>query len=148
MTSGEETRSRSLPAADVEGLAGIRAFVREAARELGAGQRAIDDLVQAVDEAACNVILHGYRGNPGPLEVSLGRRGTAIEVTLRDDAAPFDPTGLPAPDPGAPPTAWGRSGMGVHLVRSMTDEVHHRIRPEGGNELTLIREVRRPGEED
>jgi serine/threonine-protein kinase RsbW len=142
------TRSRSLPAADVEALAGVRAFVRDAAAGLGAGRRAIDDLVQAVDEAACNVVQYGYRGKPGPLEVSVGRRGEAIEVTVRDAAPPFDPTAVPAPDPRAAPKRWGRSGMGIHLLRSTMDEVHHRARPEGGNELTLIRGVHRPGEED
>jgi serine/threonine-protein kinase RsbW len=124
--------------------------VRQAAGELGAGRHAIDDLVQAVDEAACNVVLYGYHGKSGPLEVSVGRRGEAIEVTLRDAAPPFDPLSVPEPDPDprAGPKAWGRSGQGLHLLRSMTDEVHHRARPGGGNELTLIRGVHRPGEED
>jgi serine/threonine-protein kinase RsbW len=141
-------RSRSLPAADVEALAGVRAFVRASAGELGAAGRAVDDLVQAVDEVACNVILYGYHGTPGPLEVSVERRGEAIEVTLRDEAPTFDPTSVPAPAPGSAPKAWGRSGMGLQLMRSMMDEVHHRARPEGGNELTMRRAIHRPGEED
>lgn len=80
--------------------------------------------------------------------MSVGRSGAAIEVTLRDAAAQFDPTTVPTPELGAPPTGWGRSGMGIHLLRSMMDEVHHRARPEGGNELRLIRDIHRPGEED
>jgi serine/threonine-protein kinase RsbW len=134
--------------ADPERLAEVRSFVRSAAARLGAGKTAVHDLAQAVDEAACNVALHGYRGKPGPIEVSVTRRGEAIEVTLRDEAPPFDPTTVPPAEPGAAPKAWGRSGVGVHLLRTMTDGVHHRIRPEGGNELTLIRDIHRPGEED
>ena len=38
-------------------------------------------------------------------------------------------------------------GVGVHLVRTMMDEVHHAARPDGGNELTLVRSID-PGEED
>lgn len=149
MTGGRDAGRSSLRVdGGVERLAEVRAFVRDAAGGLGAGPTAIQDLVQAVDEAACNVILHGYHGRPGPLEVTVTRRGDAIVVVLRDDAPAFDPTRVPSPDLAVPPLARGRGGMGIHLLRTMTDEVHHRIRPEGGNELTLIRDIRRPGEED
>ena len=37
---------------------------------------------------------------------------------------------------------------GLHLVRTMTDEVRHHVRPDGGNELTLVHSIARPGEED
>ena len=51
--------------ADLERIAELRATVRE----MGAGCQAppdcIGDLVQAVDEAATNVIRYGYRGDPG-----------------------------------------------------------------------------------
>jgi serine/threonine-protein kinase RsbW len=134
--------------ADPARLADIRSFVRSAAEGFGAGRRVVEDLVQAVDEASCNVVIHGYRGAPGPLEVSVARRSSAIEVTLRDEAEPFDPTTVPAPTPGAAPTAWGRAGMGIHLLRTMMDEVHHRARPDGGNELTMTRDLHRPDEED
>jgi len=52
-------------AAEVENLAEIRRFVREEAAALGAGEEAICDLELAVDEAACNVICHGYKGCGG-----------------------------------------------------------------------------------
>jgi hypothetical protein len=31
--------------------------------------------------------------------------------------------------------------MGIHLVRAGTDAVHHRARPDGGNELRLVRRI-------
>ncbi len=49
---------------DAKQLAEVRAFVRDAVATLGGSKRAVDDLVQAVDEAACNVTVHGYRGQP------------------------------------------------------------------------------------
>jgi anti-sigma regulatory factor (Ser/Thr protein kinase) len=39
-------------------------------------------------------------------------------------------------------------GVGVHLLRTMTSEVHHAARPDGGNELTLVRSIDDPAEED
>jgi anti-sigma regulatory factor (Ser/Thr protein kinase) len=134
---------------DVDRLAEVRAFVREQATSLGASRRSVEDLVQAVDEASCNIMLHGYDGKPGPLEVDVERRGDAIAVRLVDRARPFDPTAGPDPDPAAPPRKLrpGGMGVGIHLLRTMMDEVHHAARPDGGNELTLVRSMA-AGEED
>jgi anti-sigma regulatory factor (Ser/Thr protein kinase) len=132
--------------ADVDRLADVRTFVRASAAELGASKRAIDDLVQAVDEAACNVMQHGYGDEPGPLDVEVERRGDAIAVTLSDRARPFDPTGRPISESKTPaqPTGPGHMGVGVKLLRTMMDEVHHSTRPDGGNELTLVRSIDGP----
>jgi anti-sigma regulatory factor (Ser/Thr protein kinase) len=135
---------------DVERLADLRAFVRESATTLGASARAIDDLVQATDEAACNTMIHGYAGKPGPIDVAIERRGETIAVTISDRARPFDPTERAPTDAGlspAGPTGPGHMGVGVGLLRSVMDEVHHAARPDGGNELTLVRSIE-PGEED
>jgi anti-sigma regulatory factor (Ser/Thr protein kinase) len=148
---GDETGSRRLHLeSDVERLADVRAFVRECATSLGASPRAIDDLVQATDEASCNIMLHGYAGKPGPIDVAVERRGEAIAVKISDRARPFDPTERPLTDAGPSttrPTGRGHMGVGVGLLRGMMDEVHHAARPDGGNELTLVRSIE-PGEED
>lgn len=134
---------------DVDQLASVRAFVRETATQLGASRRSVEDLVQAVDEAACNIVLHGYRDASGPIELDVERRGDAIAIRLLDRAQPYDPTAGATPDPAAPPRKVRKGGMGVgvHLMRTMMDEVHHAVRPDGGNELTLVRSIE-PGEED
>jgi anti-sigma regulatory factor (Ser/Thr protein kinase) len=38
-------------------------------------------------------------------------------------------------------------GVGIHLLRAMTDEVRHHVRPDGGNELTLVRSIDEPAKE-
>jgi serine/threonine-protein kinase RsbW len=134
----------------VDELAKVRAFVRDAVADFGGTARIADDLVQAVDEAACNVMLHGYRGAPGDLDIEAALRDGRIEVTLSDRAPTFDPTAAtPRPDPAAPPapTRPGGMGVGIELLRTMTDEVRHHVRPDGGNELTLVRSIDGPAEE-
>ena len=134
----------------VDRLADIRTFVRTSASDLGASKRSVDDLVQAVDEVSCNIMIHGYAGKPGPIDLSVERRGDAIAVTLSDRARLFDPTDRPLPDGAsatATPTGPGHMGVGVRLLRTMMDEVHHAARPDGGNELTLVRSIE-PGKED
>lgn len=125
--------------ADLACLAPIRAFVREGCAAAGATDEATADLVQAVDEAATNVIVHGYGGRPGSIEVVLETDDERLVCRLLDDAPPFDPASVPPPDLGVPPLDRQPGGMGVHLMRELTDELRHRSRPTGGNELTLIR---------
>lgn len=135
---------------DVNRLAEVRGFVRQAVLDFGGSARVADDLVQAVDEATCNVMLHGYGGEPGNVEIEATIRGGRIEITLADRAPVFDPTAVPEPDVTKPPTSRrpGGMGVGIHLVRTMTDEVRHHVRPDGGNELTLVRSIGNPAKED
>ena len=135
---------------DVNRLADVRAFVRETVTELGGSPRTADDLVQAVDEAACNVMVHGYGGSPGELDIEATRVGDAIQIRLLDRSTPFDPTAAAGrADAGRPPSPKrpGGMGVGIELLRTMTDEVRHHVRPDGGNELTLVRSIDGPAEE-
>jgi serine/threonine-protein kinase RsbW len=125
--------------ADLGELAAVRRFVRDAAGAADAPIDCLDDLVQAVDEAATNVITHGYRGAAGFIDVGVELAGDRFVVTLEDEAPEFDPTAVPEPDLSVPPLARKPGGMGVHLIRESTDLFSHRPRPGGGNILTMVR---------
>jgi serine/threonine-protein kinase RsbW len=134
-----EVRRRLQIPADLERLADVRAAVRDVARACAAPATCMDDLVQAVDEAVTNIIIHGYRGEPGTIDLTAELIGDDIVITLEDRAALFDPTTVPAPDVTIPPHRRRPGGMGIHLMRLALDSVRHRPRPGGGNILTLTR---------
>ena len=146
-TPSTQTRSLRL-VGGVDQMSVLRTFVREAATEFGAGPAATDDLVQAVDEAACNIVIHGYQNGEGEIEATAAVANGQIEIRLLDRGREFDPTALPAPDLSVPPMARRPGGMGVHLMRLGTDAVHHRRRRGGGNELTLLRALDDTARED
>jgi serine/threonine-protein kinase RsbW len=125
--------------AGLEDLAVIRHFVTEKARNFFDSQDALEDLVLAVDEAATNVIVHGYRGGPGPLEVEIWQEADALVVAIRDKAPSFDPSALPPPDLTIPLSKRRLGGLGAFLMKQCTDEIRHRVLPEGGNELVLVK---------
>ena len=129
-------------------LAEVRAFVRDATTGLGAAPNVTADLVQAVDEAVCNVIVHGYRGGAGEIEIGAELVDGSIEIRILDRGPLFDPTAAPEPDLSVPPRARKPGGMGIHLVRAGTDAVHHQARPDGGNELRLVKRIDGRAEED
>ena len=128
-------------AAELPNLTAIRRFVREEATKLQAGRAAIEDMIQAVDESATNVIVHGYEGRPGTIEIEVSREGDDLVVRIRDYAPPFDPTTYPAPDLSLPLERRRFGGLGIHLSRECTDAVIYRSMPDGANELTLVKKA-------
>jgi serine/threonine-protein kinase RsbW len=136
--------------AELGRVAELRAMVRDAVDTIDpeADEACQDDLVQAVDEAATNAILHGYRGAAGWVAVGVERVQDRLIVTVEDGAPTFDPTIVPEPDLSVPPDARRPGGMGIHLIREATDAMDHSPRPGGGNILTMTRRLdRRPKEE-
>jgi serine/threonine-protein kinase RsbW len=134
-----ETGARLVITADVRYLVVIRQFVQTAGRGLGASQRVIDDLVQAADELCANTILYGYDGQAGEIEVIVRREGDGLAVALRDRAPVFDPASVREPDLDAPLEERAVGGLGIFLSRKLTDELRHRARAAGGNELVLVK---------
>jgi anti-sigma regulatory factor (Ser/Thr protein kinase) len=126
-------------AAKLENLAEIRRIVQEQAAILDVADDIAADMVLAVDEAATNVIVHGYQVQDGIIEIEARREGDAFIVHLRDETSPFDPTKIPPPDLSLPPEERIQSGIGIGLMRRRTEEISHRITLKRGNELTLVK---------
>jgi serine/threonine-protein kinase RsbW len=125
--------------ADLGRLKEVRRFVRERAPALGADPAAVDDLVQAVDEWVTNVIVHGYRGHDGPIEIDVAREASDVVVRVRDQAPAFDPSTAPVFDPSAPLERRPFGKMGIHLIRELCDRFEYRVPAGGGNEIELGR---------
>ena len=126
---------------ELKDLAQIRRFVQESAEAFGVAARDVPNVLLAVDEAVTNVILHGYAGHGGPIEIVVSRLPGALVIRLHDEARPFDPTGVPAPDLTIPLVERAPGGLGIHLIRQIMDELSYRRRPGGGNELTMIKQI-------
>lgn len=147
-----DARALSIPEARVSDLAAVRTFVLEQARGSELDEEQVEDLIQAVDEMATNVLVHGYRRRPGPLEVEVEVElddAGGVVVRIRDEAPAFDPRGHPTPDLDRPLAARPPGGFGIHLTRGGVDGMHHRARDDRpvGNELTLVKRGRGGGGE-
>jgi len=127
--------------ATLENLDVIRNFVEKHASEMGLGADATYGLILAADEAATNIIVHGYKRKAGTIEVWVEREGDTLIVRLHDDAPPFDPTRVPAPDLKRSLEKRKPGGLGIFFIRHYTDEAVHRNPPEGGNELILKKKM-------
>lgn len=126
--------------ASLENLQKVREYVDQAGAQLGVTESALGDLRLVVDEAITNVILHGYGNDPSKkVELHMEGDGDAVVIRIRDRAKTFDPAGVSAPqlDTALKDRPFG--GMGIFLIKEMTDEAEFLPLPGGGNEIRLLK---------
>ena len=93
----------------------------------------------AIDELLSNVINYGYQDDAAhEIGIDLRREGDTLTIVLRDDGIAFDPLAdAPAPDLDSDVEDRPIGGLGVHLVKTLVDEVRYE-RVAGHNVVTLI----------
>ena len=96
----------------------------------------LDDLKTSVSEACNNVVLHAYGGEPGPMEVGLFVTEEQFSVRVSDEGV-----GMPAP----PPAGDVSQGIGLSVIRALTEDVQFSSAPGGGTEVRMDFSVRRDG---
>lgn len=105
----------------------------------GVSGRTRAKVLTVLDEVLANVVHHGLADAGGAndtIELALDRRDGYLQIRVADSAAPFNPLLLPAPDTSLPLQARRIGGLGIALVRALTDEAAYDWR-EGRNHLTL-----------
>ena len=126
-----------------EKLVAVREFVSEAARRSGFPEEEVSKIALAVDEACTNIIKHGYKYDPGQkITVTVQTAGDLFEVIIQDHGQQFDPARLKPPDMTEYLTHFRRGGLGVHLMRSLMDNVEYTASPKK-NEVRLTKALPR-----
>ncbi len=92
----------------------------------------------AIEEVVLNVMDYGYDEGVHEFELILTSEADTLTIEVVDDGRPFDPLNdVPTPDLEATVEERKVGGLGIHLVRTMMDQVNYR-REQGRNYLTLI----------
>ena len=91
-----------------------------------------------VEEMASNVIDHGHDGGIHEFEIMLTSEPDRLTIEITDDGRPFDPTrSSPSPSPADSVEERTLGGLGLHLARTMVDEIsYERVR--GKNHVALV----------
>ncbi|MFE1766897.1 ATP-binding protein [Streptomyces angustmyceticus] len=99
----------------------------------------------AADELATNIVLHGYRGEPGEITVDGGIDPGDVWIRFQDDAPAFDPRqGMREPALDVPLAERQIGGLGVFLAFTAVDTFDYEL-VAGRNVSTLV--MRRPAVE-
>ena len=99
------------------------------------------DLNLVLDEVVINVIAHGYDDErEHQIHVSLALDGDLLTIQVEDDGRAFNLLEQPSPNLDLPIEERRIGGLGIHIVRSLTDAIEHR-RVDGRNIVTLKKRV-------
>ena len=123
-----------------EYVAMVRRFVTEVvARQAGVEPRRLEDLRVAVSEAVTNAVAaHTARRISTPIRICCIRGPGRIEIGVYDRGGGFDPATVPdPPDPADPRRLDTEKGMGLWLMRVMSDD-HSIATNRRGTEVRLV----------
>jgi serine/threonine-protein kinase RsbW len=109
-------------AADVSELAPAATRLRGFLEQNGVSADAIFAFETVLEEIATNAIKYGYAA-VGSGRISLTARAEAgrTELVIEDAGKAFDPTKAPEPTVNRPLEDMPIGGLGIHLIRKMTD---------------------------
>ena len=96
------------------------------AQARGLDSDTIADLKLALTEAVSNSVRHAYDTvGEGQVEIRYELRGDRMSVEVMDDGAGFDPDEAPSFDGDE----LSEGGLGIAIIRTLTDEVEIESRP-------------------
>lgn len=128
-------------AAELDALSAFRNFIANACTGLTIRDEVSFELQLACDEAATNVIKHGYAGmNPGSIMLELRPGHKRITMILSDFGHPFEPVETAAPDVNALLEDQPTTGFGLFFIYRTMDEVSY-YTDEQGNHLVLVKKL-------
>ncbi|WP_420639177.1 ATP-binding protein [Candidatus Poriferisocius sp.] len=91
-----------------------------------------------LEELVLNTFTHGHTGGLTAIELDLDSNDGGLTISLTDDGAPFDPLAdAPEPDLTLPLSERPIGGLGLHLVRTIGQDLEYR-RDNDRNHLKLV----------
>ena len=118
--------------------------IASAVEELGQREAWPDSLIfkvnLALEEVGINILSYGGEGGgPHPeIEIVITSEDDALTIEVSDDGRPFDPLSeSPEPALGAEIEDRPIGGLGVHLVKTIMDDLSYR-HTGGRNCLTMV----------
>jgi serine/threonine-protein kinase RsbW len=108
------------------------------ARVLPIDDETLADLKLAVTEACGNVVRHAYPDASGEVRLELVFNDGLLRITVEDDGVGMSGS-VAENDPGREELA--ESGMGLALIRSISDTVQLGRAADGGTRLVLTKSI-------
>jgi serine/threonine-protein kinase RsbW len=122
-----------------ENVALVRTVLAGVAEAIDIPREDLDDIRTAVSEACNNVVLHAYRGGPGPLEVDVRIDKRALEVVVRDEGIGIQDQGDPVVGEALGISAIDEESLklGLPVIQALADHTHFHKRVNGGTEVQM-----------
>ena len=134
------TQKSLLIATELDELHKVNAAIETLAEEENWSPDVTFQIGLAIEELGVNIVNYGHDdGKAHEIKIVISSENEAITVEIEDDGHAFNPLcDAPEPDLNAAVEDRTVGGLGIHLVRSMMDEVHYQ-RQQDKNCLTLVK---------
>ncbi len=120
--SGAAVAERRFPAA-MDFLSDSLAWIVSGGRKAGLREDQLLRVELACEEVLTNVIRYAYPDGPGKIRIQTKQLDRGFEVQISDNGVPFDPLQWKLPDTDAAIDKRKVGGLGILMVRKMTDEL-------------------------
>jgi len=128
-------------AAELDALASFREFIARVCEPRHIPTDIIFQMQLACDEAAANVIQHGYAGmNPGSIMLELRPAPRRLTMILSDFGHPFEPADQAAPDVQAILHNEPSTGFGLYFIYQTMNQINY-YSDEQGNHLVMVKNL-------
>jgi serine/threonine-protein kinase RsbW len=105
------------------------------ARTRGLSQELVADLKLALTEACSNSVRHAYQaGRLGTVAIQYQLSPDRIVIEITDEGSGFDPKTLKRAQ-----EELDEGGLGIAIIRAVTDDLEIGARPEGGSRLRFMK---------
>jgi anti-sigma regulatory factor (Ser/Thr protein kinase) len=105
----------------------------------GFSDKECDKICLAVDEACSNIIRHAYKERTdGEIILNCRIEPGTLRISIRDFGEKFDARQIEPRDPDDVKPG----GLGVHMIRTVMDEVEYDCSHETGTELRMAKFAR------
>ena len=132
--------------AKVESLAELVKSATGSALQWGLAGEGLFAAELVTEEAVVNVFKYAYPHGEGKIRLRCMEDGDRFVIEVTDWGVPFEATALSDPDVTSPLEERPVGGLGIHLIKKMSDEMRY-TREDGRNVLRLfIRKDRTSGE--
>ncbi len=123
-------------------LGEIRSFVGKILEQIDIPSDEKDNIILAVDEACTNIIKHAYKLSPdGDIILNITVRNSELAIKIVDYGLSFEPDTVPVPDIKELYRQHKVGGLGLHLIKSLMDDVKFKIIPGVRNEVSLKKKI-------
>jgi len=115
---------------DSSALAEVDGFVAAFVKEHGIAADEASRIFILLEELITNLMKYGYPDRPecGRAEIVLALNDGRLEIEFIDDGCAFDPLKAPPPNLEGPLETRTPGGLGLHILRSLTDEARYERR--------------------
>jgi anti-sigma regulatory factor (Ser/Thr protein kinase) len=120
----------------------VTEFVDELLEKMGCSRKSMTQINIALDELFSNICNYAYGDRVGNATIRLRKLEdkNAVELTLEDEGAPFDPLKVEEPDVTLSLAERGIGGLGIFMVRKTMDDIRYAYE-NGRNILTIIKSL-------